>query len=183
MLVPPDGVDADEVKRSNDAITAGARGRLAALTQILVATFAGSHVNGFLRMCHAAAECANRPNVAPNGSIDKAALSQAHPDLSKALYTGLRFGVVHYGVFRKFPLLLDASQKAHNTAGVMGRSEVEGILDMNQTRALSKGPCNWQRVTESAVSTDPVWKPWASAMADAVKRMPKDQVCQVSTLR
>ena len=130
------------------------------------------HGNGFLRLVLDNAPCTIKA-IAPSGFLDSEFLCNRHPGLKLALEKGIRWRMIHYAVFERFPKLADVFQKALNSKNMQVITEVEGVLCMIETAEAVESPV-WDDIAQEACQAKPFWQPWATQLARLVASTPKE---------
>ena len=166
--VPPMGIT--DWRCWNNALNA--RQALPELVDPVGLSLGAGHSNGFLRLAMSRAPCTIKA-LAPSGFLDTEFLCSRQPGLKMAIDKGIRWRLIHYAVFERFPKLADVFQKALNSKNMQGVTEVEGVLCMIEAAEAVEFP-EWDDIAQDACQSKPFWQPWSRQLANMVSLTPKE---------
>ena len=173
---PPEN---DEAVKFNNRLS-DTQPALPPLAMLVLESIGSGHGNAFLRAVLAGSPCTYK-QIAPSGFLDKEFLSKNHQGLAEAL-KGLKWKVIHYKVVRRWPQIAEVGQSVLNRKHQMEISEIEGMLTIhNRANAFTMEgkPIDWSACEHEAVSSNPAWKDWSSALIKLCKVMDRAAVQEV----
>ena len=155
---------------------------LLAVPQVIA--LGATHSNGIIRLTNGNAPC-DLEDIAPNGFLDKEALTETSEGFRRACETGLTWDVYESKLFERWPALVEIFTQAANHKGTQQVGEVEGLLTIGRAAdsfTKRQEPVNWFSAMESGIQTDPFWKGWAATLMNVCKVLPTESFAELTEM-